>query len=72
MAAIVLEGVGGLLFILGSSLGAYLLLIFLAAVTPIIHDFYNYDLASPDYLHQFNSFLKVNIDAYILKHFLVS
>jgi uncharacterized membrane protein YphA (DoxX/SURF4 family) len=58
MAAIVLEGVGGLLFILGSSLGAYLLLIFLAAVTPIIHDFYNYELASPDYLHQFNSFLK--------------
>jgi uncharacterized membrane protein YphA (DoxX/SURF4 family) len=58
MAAIVLEGLGGLLFTLGSSLGAYLLLIFLAAVTPIMHDFYNFDLASPDYLYQFNSFLK--------------
>jgi len=34
-------------------------LIFLAAVTPIVHDFYNYDLASPEYVHQFNQFLKV-------------
>ncbi|CAM6045194.1 unnamed protein product [Sphagnum compactum] len=58
MAAIVLEGLGGLLFTLGSSFGAYLLLIFLAAVIPIMHDFYNFDLESPDYLYQFNSFLK--------------
>lgn len=37
----------------------FLQLIFLAAVTPIVHDFYNYDLASPEYVHQFNQFLKV-------------
>jgi uncharacterized membrane protein YphA (DoxX/SURF4 family) len=74
MAAIVLEGLGGLLFTLGSSLGAYLLLIFLAAVTPIMHDFYNFDLASPDYLYQFNSFLKVNLGACLSSafHFLNS
>lgn len=59
MVAIALEGLGGILFTLGSTLGAYLLLIFLAAVTPVMHDFYNYDIATGDYLHQFNSFLKV-------------
>jgi uncharacterized membrane protein YphA (DoxX/SURF4 family) len=58
MGAIALEGFGGLLFTVGSSVGAYLLLIFLAAVTPIVHDFYNYDLSSPEYIHQFNQFLK--------------
>ncbi|CAK9219131.1 unnamed protein product [Sphagnum troendelagicum] len=58
MAAIGLEGLGGLLFTFGSSLGAYLLLIFLAAVTPIMHDFYNFDLTNPEYLFQFSQFLK--------------
>ncbi len=52
----------------------WLQLIFLAAVTPIMHDFYNFDLASPDYLYQFNSFLKVNLGACISSafHFLNS
>eukprot|EP01018_Ginkgo_biloba_P034600 Gb_21763 [translate_table: standard] len=58
MAAIGLEGIGGILFIFGSTLGAYLLLIFLAAVTPIMHDFYNYDIAKPEYATQFIHFLK--------------
>ncbi|KAH9324339.1 hypothetical protein KI387_004517, partial [Taxus chinensis] len=58
MAAIGLEGIGGILFIFGSSLGAYLLLIFLASVTPIMHDFYNYDMTSPDYVSEFIQFLK--------------
>jgi len=58
MVAIALEGLGGLLFTLGSSLGAYLLLTFIALVTPIMHDFYNYDISTGDYLHQLNSFLK--------------
>ncbi|KAL9271352.1 Coatomer subunit zeta-2-like protein [Drosera capensis] len=40
---IVLKGVGSLLFIFGSSLGAYLLLIHQAIVTPILYDFYNHD-----------------------------
>lgn len=58
MTAIGLEAVGGILFTFGSSLGAYLLLIFLASVTPIMHDFYNYDLASSDYAREFIQFLK--------------
>ncbi|KAG6557736.1 hypothetical protein Mapa_000502 [Marchantia paleacea] len=58
MTAIGLEGIGGILFIFGSNLGAYFLLIFLAAVTPIMHDFYNYDFSSPDYVLHFMQFLK--------------
>lgn len=58
MLAIVIEGLGGILFLFGSSLGAYLLLIFLAAVTPIMHDFYNYDVSSPVYVREFIQFLK--------------
>ncbi|KAK1265957.1 hypothetical protein QJS04_geneDACA000345 [Acorus gramineus] len=42
-ASIALKGVGGLLFILSSSFGAYLLLLQLLVVTPIMCDFYNFD-----------------------------
>ncbi|WCJ23981.1 HR-like lesion-inducing protein-related [Euphorbia peplus] len=42
-AAIALKGVGGLLFIIGSSLGAYLLLLHQAIATPILYDFYNHE-----------------------------
>eukprot|EP00250_Pteridium_aquilinum_P002765 c12977_g1_i1 orf=141-608(+) len=58
MAAIALEGLGGILFTLGTSVGAYLLIIFLAAVTPIMHDFYNYDISSHEYVAEFTQFLK--------------
>ncbi|KAH7285848.1 hypothetical protein KP509_33G048600 [Ceratopteris richardii] len=58
MAAIGLEGIGGLLFIFGNTMGAYLLLIFLASVTPIMHDFYNYDISSKEYTIEFINFLK--------------
>ncbi|KAI5064070.1 hypothetical protein GOP47_0020740 [Adiantum capillus-veneris] len=58
MAAIALEGVGGILFTLGTSLGAYLLIIFLTFVTPIMHDFYNYDISSREYVTEFTQFLK--------------
>ena len=42
-AAIALKGLGSLLFIFGSSLGAYFLLLHQAIATPILYDFYNYD-----------------------------
>jgi hypothetical protein len=58
MLAIGLEGIGGLLFTLGSTLGAYMLLLFLALVTPVMHDFYNFDQSSLEYHHQFIGFLK--------------
>ncbi|KAJ7534992.1 hypothetical protein O6H91_12G013600 [Diphasiastrum complanatum] len=58
ITAITLEGIGALLFTFGSSLGAYMLLLFLAAVTPIMHDFYNFELSSPEYSREFVHFLK--------------
>ncbi|KAI5596991.1 hypothetical protein POPTR_002G040900v4 [Populus trichocarpa] len=38
-AAIFLEGIGGILFIFGSSLGAYLLIIHQLIAFPILYDF---------------------------------
>ncbi|GLJ42484.1 hypothetical protein SUGI_0880500 [Cryptomeria japonica] len=58
MAAIGVEGIGGILFIFGSSLAAYVLLIYLAIVTPILFDFYNYDMASSEYVTELIQFLK--------------
>ncbi|XP_043706611.1 uncharacterized protein LOC122656201 [Telopea speciosissima] len=40
---IALKGLGGILFIFGSSFGAYLLLLHQLLATPILYDFYNYD-----------------------------
>ncbi|KAJ3693087.1 hypothetical protein LUZ60_012182 [Juncus effusus] len=55
--AIVLKGVGGLLFILSSYLGAFLLIIYLIFATPILYDFYNYELASSEYEELFAKFI---------------
>ncbi|BAF26624.1 uncharacterized LOC4348744 precursor [Oryza sativa Japonica Group] len=55
-AMISLKGLGGLLFILSSSLGAYLLLFHLAFITPVVHDFYNYDIESAEFVQLFTKF----------------
>ncbi|XP_059448486.1 uncharacterized protein LOC132179739 isoform X1 [Corylus avellana] len=55
-AAIALKGIGGLLFIFGSSLGAYLLLLQQAIATPILYDFYNYDVEKKEYTQLFLKF----------------
>ncbi|KDP40301.1 hypothetical protein JCGZ_02299 [Jatropha curcas] len=55
-AAIAMKGVGGLLFIFGSSLGAYLLLLHQAIVTPILYDFYNYDVDKKEFNQLFTKF----------------
>ena len=90
-AAIVLKGLGGLLFIFGSSLGAYLLvcislhtspclycqinqnwknwcvcyrlaqLLHQAFATPILYDFYNYDVEQKEYTQHFLKFTQVRI-----------
>ncbi|KAF9606120.1 hypothetical protein IFM89_023173 [Coptis chinensis] len=49
LANIALKGIGGFLFIFGSSFGAFILLIHLAITTPILYDFYNYDLEKPQF-----------------------
>eukprot|EP00244_Chara_vulgaris_P007436 TRINITY_DN2782_c0_g1_i1.p1 TRINITY_DN2782_c0_g1~~TRINITY_DN2782_c0_g1_i1.p1 ORF type:complete len:157 (+),score=26.71 TRINITY_DN2782_c0_g1_i1:330-800(+) len=58
MTGIVLEGLGGILFTVGSNLGAIMLLLFLAAVTPVMHDFYNYEPLSPQFTTEFFQFMK--------------
>ncbi|CAH2079186.1 unnamed protein product [Thlaspi arvense] len=73
-AAIALKGIGGLLFVFGSSLGAYLLLndkrktsnkLFMksgfqllhqAVATPILYDFYNYDVDRKEFSQLFSKF----------------
>ncbi|KAJ4722646.1 HR-like lesion-inducing protein-related [Melia azedarach] len=55
-AAIALKGVGGLLFIFGSSLGAYILLLHQAIATPILYDFYNYDADKKEFGQIFTKF----------------
>lgn len=55
-ATIALKGLGGLLFILSSTFGAYLLLLNLALVTPIVYDFYNYDMEKAEFVQLFAKF----------------
>ncbi|GAV82386.1 HR_lesion domain-containing protein [Cephalotus follicularis] len=55
-ASIALKGLGGLLFILGSSFGAYLLLLHQAITAPILYDFYNYDADKKEFTQLFMKF----------------
>ncbi|KAK0607791.1 hypothetical protein LWI29_020603 [Acer saccharum] len=55
-AAIALKGLGSLLFIFGSSIGAYLLLLHQAIATPILYDFYNYDAEKKEFGQIFTKF----------------
>ncbi|RVW67084.1 hypothetical protein CK203_063178 [Vitis vinifera] len=55
-ASIALKGLGGLLFIFGSSLGAHLLLLHQAIVIPILYDFYNYDVDKKEFVVLFLKF----------------
>ncbi|XP_020574710.1 uncharacterized protein LOC110020805 [Phalaenopsis equestris] len=57
-ANIALKGIGGLLFILNSSLGASLLIIQLVLTVPILYDFYNYDIEKPEFAQLFVDFTR--------------
>ncbi|XP_068645685.1 uncharacterized protein [Aristolochia californica] len=48
-AAITLKGVGGVLFIFGNTFAAYLLVLHLVLSTPILYDFYNYDIDTQEF-----------------------
>lgn len=56
LGAMVVKGLGSLLFVLGSSLGAYLLLLHQAIATPILYDFYNYDPEKKEFAQLFVKF----------------
>ncbi|KAH1046688.1 hypothetical protein J1N35_037472 [Gossypium stocksii] len=55
-AAVAFKGVGGILFIFGSSIGAYLLALQQVIVTPILYDFYNYDTEKKEFGLLFSKF----------------
>ncbi|KAJ3682516.1 hypothetical protein LUZ60_015089 [Juncus effusus] len=57
-ATIALKGLGGLLFIFSSSLGAYLLMVYLAFITPVVYDFYNYDIERSEFIQLFIKFIQ--------------
>ncbi|MBA0869838.1 hypothetical protein Goshw_003985, partial [Gossypium schwendimanii] len=55
-AAVAFKGVGGILFIFGSTIGAYLLALQQVIVTPILYDFYNYDTEKKEFGLLFSKF----------------
>ncbi|KAG6393403.1 hypothetical protein SASPL_147644 [Salvia splendens] len=57
-ASIFLNGFGGLLFVLGSSFGAYLLMYYLILTTPLMYDFYHYEAGRPEFFRVLSGFLQ--------------
>ncbi|XP_022739732.1 uncharacterized protein LOC111291882 [Durio zibethinus] len=55
-AAVAFKGVGGIFFIFGSIIGAYLLVLQQIIVTPILYDFYNYDTEKKEFGLLFTKF----------------
>ncbi|KAL4590387.1 hypothetical protein LXL04_003316 [Taraxacum kok-saghyz] len=47
LAGMALKGLGGIVFVFGSSTGAYLLMYYLIISTPILYDFYNHHIHDP-------------------------
>ncbi|KAL2507941.1 HR-like lesion-inducing protein-related [Forsythia ovata] len=57
-ACIVLKGLGGLLFVFGSSSGAFLLMYYLIFTTPLLYDFYNFNVGEPEFVRLLSEFLQ--------------
>ncbi|KZV48199.1 hypothetical protein F511_10785 [Dorcoceras hygrometricum] len=58
-ACIFLKGLGGLLFVLGSGFGAFLLILYLVLTSPVLYDFYNSDVGEPEFIRLLHEFLQV-------------
>ncbi|KAJ4847557.1 hypothetical protein Tsubulata_015372 [Turnera subulata] len=56
--SIILKVVGGCLLVFDCKYGAYSLLIYLAVVSPILYDFYNYRSDMPKFVILLNDFLQ--------------
>ncbi|KAK4355831.1 hypothetical protein RND71_024802 [Anisodus tanguticus] len=57
-AFMALKGLGGLLFVFGSFTGAVLLMFYLIAATPLLHDFCHYNFGEPQYFVVLQEFLQ--------------
>ncbi|XVF28641.1 hypothetical protein REPUB_Repub15cG0047400 [Reevesia pubescens] len=55
-AAVAFKGVGGIFFIFGSTIGAYLLVLQQLILTPVLYDFYNYDTEKKEFGLLFTKF----------------
>ncbi|XP_031261066.1 uncharacterized protein LOC116134040 [Pistacia vera] len=55
---IFLKGIGGILFVIGNTFGAFLLLVHLVLITPLLFDFYNYGPMDPEFVPLLNEFLQ--------------
>uniref|UniRef100_A0A7N0UJG5 Uncharacterized protein n=1 Tax=Kalanchoe fedtschenkoi TaxID=63787 RepID=A0A7N0UJG5_KALFE len=55
-ASVAFKGVGSVMFIFGSSIGAYLLVLHQLITTPIIYDFYNYEHDEEEFVQLFVKF----------------
>lgn len=49
VVSMALKGVGGILFVFGSTSGAILLMYYVLLMTPLLHDFYNYEIDDPKF-----------------------
>ncbi|KAK9724382.1 hypothetical protein RND81_05G068600 [Saponaria officinalis] len=56
--SIAIKGLGGVLFVFGSSFGAYLLLLQLLCATPFLYQFYNYAPSEPEFFALLHEFLQ--------------
>ncbi|KAL9240342.1 hypothetical protein vseg_014576 [Gypsophila vaccaria] len=52
------KGLGGVLFVFGSSFGAYLLFLHLLCATPFLYQFYNYSPSQPEFFTLLHEFLQ--------------
>ncbi|XP_051152923.1 uncharacterized protein LOC127266638 isoform X2 [Andrographis paniculata] len=59
LGAIVMKSLGSLLFVLGSSFGAFLLLLHQAIAVLILYDFYNYDADKKEFAQLFLQFTQL-------------
>ncbi|XP_076890712.1 uncharacterized protein LOC143541906 [Bidens hawaiensis] len=58
LGSMVLKGVGGILFIFGSTTGAHLLVYNLLLMTPLLHDFYHYEMDDPKFHTRLSEFVE--------------
>ena len=57
-AAISLKAIGSILFVLGSTFGAYVLFFHQFVFVPILYDFYNYDSDTKEFNQLFMKFIQ--------------
>ncbi|KAJ8549032.1 hypothetical protein K7X08_032739 [Anisodus acutangulus] len=56
LGALIMKGLGSILFVFGSSLGAVILVLHQAVATPVLYDFYNYDVDKKEFAQLFIKF----------------